>query len=116
MTGWGRGCTGIVDSIALFLIWHFVANFVGQGKWLDGTVVSDDSVETAIGRLHGRPSRRLPEGTKVRIFLRPDDVVHDDNSNLQAKVVSRRFLGSEFLYELEADTGCALTGRCSRCR
>lgn len=53
-------------------------------------------------------TQSLLAGTSVDLFLRPDDVVHDDESALQARVIDRRFRGSEFLYELELESGARL--------
>jgi iron(III) transport system ATP-binding protein len=34
-------------------------------------------------------------------MIRPDDIIHDDNSTQSAKVVEKSFHGSDFLYKLE---------------
>jgi iron(III) transport system ATP-binding protein len=39
------------------------------------------------------------------VLLRPDDVVHDDASPLQATVLHRAFRGAEILYTLQTDGG-----------
>ena len=47
----------------------------------------------------------FPNGTKIKVLIRPDDIVHDDNSPQQAMVVERVFRGANFLYRLRLDNG-----------
>ena len=47
----------------------------------------------------------LPNGTKIKVLIRPDDIVHDDHSPQQAMVVERVFRGANFLYRLRLDNG-----------
>jgi iron(III) transport system ATP-binding protein len=41
----------------------------------------------------------------VDVLLRPDDVLHDDASPLQAEVLHKAFRGAEFLYTLQLPGG-----------
>ena len=41
-------------------------------------------------------------------MLRPDDVIHDDRSELQAEVVHSAFRGAEFLYTLRLASGARI--------
>lgn len=87
---------------------RFVAEFVGKGMWLQGTVVAGDQVETSLGVFRGRLTDRCAAGTRVDVLLRPDDVVHDDASPMQANVLGKQFKGSEFLYEVQTADGTRL--------
>lgn len=87
---------------------RFVAGFVGKGVWLAGRIAGPGAVDTAIGRIEGRMTADYPANTEIELLLRPDDVVHDDDSPTQARVLSRQFKGSEFLYELETAGGVRL--------
>lgn len=87
---------------------RFVADFVGKGVWLEGRVQDDNSVVTEVGTISGRMKDILAPGTLVDVLFRPDDVVHDDNSPMQATVLSKQFKGSEFLYELRTESGVTL--------
>lgn len=87
---------------------RFVADFVGRGAWLPGLVLSGNTVEIEPGRTRGHLTQELQPGTRVDLLLRPDDVVHDDDSDLQAVVVDKRFRGSNFLYKLELPSGATL--------
>lgn len=84
---------------------RFVAGFIGQSSMLAGTVVDDNSVETALGVLTGLVTRDLPSGESVEVLIRPDDVIHDDDSDLQLKIVSKAFRGADFLYTLSVPGG-----------
>ncbi|MFO0439038.1 MAG: TOBE domain-containing protein, partial [Betaproteobacteria bacterium] len=46
-----------------------------------------------------------PSGTAVDVLLRPDDVLHDDASLMQATVLHKAFRGAEFLYTLQLPQG-----------
>lgn len=88
---------------------RYVAEFVGQGVLLNGKMSSVNQVETALGSFPlsqesvGRPL--VNAGDEVDVLIRPDDVLHDDMSPLQAKVKAKLFRGAEFLYTLELDSG-----------
>ena len=45
------------------------------------------------------------KGCNVDVLLRPDDVVHDDRSDLKAAVLHKAFRGAEILYTLQLDSG-----------
>ena len=87
---------------------RFVAEFVGKGVWLPGRIAPGHAVEIETGLVSGNMIADLPLGTEVDVLLRPDDVVHDDDSSLTAEVVSKQFKGSEFLYELRLPGGARL--------
>ena len=40
-------------------------------------------------------------GTKVKLLLQPEDLEHDDKSNLQLDVVDKKFKGTNFIYTLK---------------
>jgi iron(III) transport system ATP-binding protein len=84
---------------------RFVADFVGQGVFLPGTVVDEATVNLELGTMQSRYIRTLPHGTTVDVLLRPDDILHDDASALQARVLHKAFRGAEFLYTLELPGG-----------
>ncbi len=83
----------------------FVADFIGQGVMLQGTVKGDNSVDTALGVVEGELSANLHDGDRVKLLLRPDDLLHDDDSLLQLKVVDKAFRGAEYLYTLQLSDG-----------
>ncbi|MFN7087626.1 MAG: ABC transporter ATP-binding protein [Burkholderiales bacterium] len=84
---------------------RFVADFIGQGTFLAGTVLGEDAIRLELGVLHGRLPQHWAPGTAVDVLLRPDDVLHDDASPLQAQVLHKAFRGAEFLYTLQLPGG-----------
>jgi iron(III) transport system ATP-binding protein len=84
---------------------HFVADFIGRGVWLPGRVTGKNEVEIEVGIARGTMTTSYPVGTEVEMFLRPDDIVHDDASKLQVEVTGKRFRGTDFLYELRLPGG-----------
>jgi iron(III) transport system ATP-binding protein len=84
---------------------RFVADFVGEGVLIDGTAADDHTIETTLGRLKHGNGRELQQGQRVSLLLRPDDVLHDDDSTLKAEVVKKAFRGAEFLYTLRLGDG-----------
>ena len=76
-----------------------VADFVGEGVLLRGER-RDGQIETELGRV-AAPGSDGP----TELLLRPDDVIHDDASPVQAEVIERAFRGAEFLYRLRLASG-----------
>jgi iron(III) transport system ATP-binding protein len=87
---------------------RFVADFIGQGVFLVGNVVTPDSVETELGLVRMNGGREWRNGERVDVLLRPDDVIHDDTSALTAEICARTFRGAEFLYTLKLPSGTRL--------
>jgi iron(III) transport system ATP-binding protein len=84
---------------------RFVADFVGEGSFIQGTVLGPGRVSTELGVIEGQLTREQPPGTLVDLLLRPDDVIHDDASALRAEVVERTFRGAQFRYTLRLPSG-----------
>jgi iron(III) transport system ATP-binding protein len=84
---------------------RFVADFVGEGSFIPGTVLGPGRVSTELGVIEGQLTSEQPPGTLVDLLLRPDDVIHDDDSTLRAEVVERAFRGAEFRYKLRLPSG-----------
>jgi len=84
---------------------RFVADFIGQGVFLKGTLISPGAVDTEAGIIRGECRHRLSGGTEVDLLLRPDDIIHDDDSDLKCTVLNKAFKGAEILYTLRLPTG-----------
>jgi len=84
---------------------RFVADFVGQGVFLPGTITEENYIKLELGVLGAPLPKPLPSGTMVDVLLRPDDILHDDASPLQAQVLHKAFRGAEFLYTLQLPGG-----------
>ena len=86
----------------------FVASFVGQGYFIRGQLLSPDTVQTELGVIHGNRAYTMAPGSSVDVLLRPDDIVPDADSALQAQIVGKTFLGAATLYRLQLPTGSQL--------
>lgn len=94
----------------------FVAEFVGEGVMIDG-IIKEGHVETALGDIYRRMEvydeagypqyceYDYPNGTPIKVLVRPDDIIHDDDSTQTALVVGRVFRGANYLYRLQLDDG-----------
>ena len=91
---------------------RFVADFVGQGVFLPAQVLSHLQVEIELGVLNGsipdlcrKGCAECGKGCTADVLLRPDDIIHDDTSSLQAEVVHKAFRGAEIMYTLKLGSG-----------
>jgi iron(III) transport system ATP-binding protein len=84
---------------------RFVADFIGQGVIIPATVESLTSVKTELGMIRSDDVIDAAPGTLVDVLIRPDDIVHDDESPESAIVVEKAFRGADFLYFLRMDSG-----------
>lgn len=84
---------------------RFVANFIGQGTFLQGTMVDTDTVDTELGRLRGDRAYNWPKNTNVDVLIRPDDIVPDPEGNLTGLIIQKAFKGADVMYTLELPSG-----------
>ena len=91
---------------------RFVADFIGQGVLLSGVVGDGNSVRMELGTLISdtpvechESCAHCEDGCAVDILLRPDDIVHDDASAVQAEVLHKAFRGADILYTLRLASG-----------
>jgi iron(III) transport system ATP-binding protein len=84
---------------------RFVADFVGEGVLMPGTVLNERQVETELGTISGEIPLECNTGCPVDVLLRPDDILHDDASTLQAEVAKKAFRGADILYTLQLPSG-----------
>ena len=87
---------------------RFVADFIGQGVMLPGKVINDKQVETEMGIFNGELPDNCQPDTQIEMLLRPDDVVHDDDSETKLEVIAKAFRGAEYLYTLALPSGQAV--------
>lgn len=85
-----------------------VANFIGEGVFISGEVINDKEVKTEIGNIQSSVPHGVEQGKKVSVLIRPDDILHDDDSDMTARVRDKAFRGAEFLYTLELESGVRL--------
>ncbi len=84
---------------------RFVADFIGEGVIVNGTVIDKQQVNTELGAIKGDIPKGAKIGSQVDVLIRPDDIIHNDESTETAVVIERAFRGSDFLYTLRTDSG-----------
>lgn len=84
---------------------RFVADFIGKGVFLPGIVLDQDRIEIELGILEGDVNVPCASGCVVDVLLRPDDIIHDDDSPLRAIVSSKAFRGADIMYSLKLESG-----------
>ena len=82
-----------------------VAEFVGQGVWVQGQVVDAHTVILPLGQYVSERAHGFALGATLDVLLRPDDVVHVEDASLQARVLDKSFRGSDFMYQLALPCG-----------
>ncbi len=79
-----------------------VVNFLNRGILIPAEVTSPKSLENEdLGTITGNFAKQFPIGSKVKLLIQPEDLQHDDASNLKLEVVDRKFRGSNFIYTLK---------------
>jgi len=87
---------------------RFVADFIGQGKFIEATVISGDTFDTSIGRLTANRAYAFDTDANVEILLRPDDIIPDKSGDIEATIIEKAFKGAEILYTLALPSGQSL--------
>jgi len=80
---------------------QYVADFVGEGTLVKGQVTAEDEVQTQLGKLKGHFSYPCRNDCPASVLIRPEDIIHDDDSPFKAKIVRKRFRGANILYTLK---------------
>ena len=87
---------------------RFVADFIGNGIFLPGTVSAPTRVVTALGDLESDTDLKIDADAPIEVLIRPDDVVHDPDGPIRATVRRRAFKGAEIMYTLRTAEGITL--------
>ena len=83
-----------------------VATFIGMGSMLRGTMRDNGRVKTSLGDFRvDKNQYAFKRNQEVRVLIRPDDIIHDDNSTMRAVIRKKQFRGPEFLYQLSLENG-----------
>jgi len=88
-------------------VYHFpnsveVVNFLNRGILIPAKVTGENSLESNdLGKITGNFIKHYPKGSDVQLLLQPEDLQHDDTSNLKLEVVDRKFRGTNFIYTLK---------------
>jgi len=90
-----------------YKVYHFpnsveVVNFLNRGILIPAKVTSENTLESwDLGIIEGNFIKKYPKGSNVQLLLQPEDLEHDDKSNLKLEVVDRKFRGTNFIYTLK---------------
>ncbi len=79
---------------------RFVADFIGEGVFVCGNTLENNQIQTELGIIHGELSEYFAAGTQIELLVRPDDIIHDDQSPNKATVIAKDFRGAGHLYTL----------------
>ncbi len=88
-------------------VYHFpnsekVVKFLNRGVLIPAKVTSPKSLENDdLGTITGNFVNPVPIGTNVKLLLQPEDLQHDDKSNLKFDVIDIKFRGTSFIYTLK---------------
>ena len=91
-------------------VYHFpnsieVVNFLNRGILIPAKVTGENSLENKdLGTIKGNFIKHYPKGSNVQLLLQPEDLEHDDQSNLKLEVVDRKFRGTNFIYTLKTSS------------
>ena len=90
-----------------YKVYHFpnsveVVNFLNRGILIPAKVTGKNTLENwDLGIIEGNFIKEYPKGSNVQLLLQPEDLEHDDKSNLKLEVVDRKFRGTNFIYTLK---------------
>ncbi len=85
-------------------IYHYpksvkVVKFLNRGVLVDAKIINNNTLNhSVLGEIKGNIFNKVTEGKNVKLLLQPDDLKHDDKSDLKLEVVDRKFRGTEFIY------------------
>ncbi len=105
----GDKCGIILDQIleqynTPYNIYHYpksvkIVNFLNRGVLVKAKVIDHETLENPdLGEIKGNLVNKFEKGAIVKLLLQPDDLKHDDKSELKFEVIDRKFRGTEFIY------------------
>ncbi|HED13529.1 MAG TPA: ABC transporter ATP-binding protein [Gammaproteobacteria bacterium] len=84
---------------------RFVSQFIGEGSFIKGKLLSPSSAHTVLGKIEGQCHYPWAIDSAVDILIRPDDVVMAPDSPKLGKILRKAFRGAQTLYTVELDDG-----------
>ena len=91
-------------------IYHYpksikIVKFLNRGVLIKAKVVDDRTLKNLdLGEIKGNFVTKFPIGSNVELLVQPDDLHHDDKSDLKLEVIDRKFRGTEFIYLVKTKT------------
>ena len=84
---------------------RFVANFVGDGVFVPGKFIDDNTVLTSFGPISGGTVAMHGNNKEIDLLIRPDDVKINDDSATRGKITRKAFKGAQTLYTVKMKSG-----------
>jgi iron(III) transport system ATP-binding protein len=84
---------------------RFVASFIGHGDLLPSKACGPTCVVSDLGEIKGQTEHGFKADEEIDLLIRPDDILHDDDSKFTGEIVSKLFRGSHFLYRVRLASG-----------
>ena len=86
-----------------------VAKFLNRGVFINVKVDKSNCAvhslkHDILGEIKGKLVNNFPEGANVKLLLQPEDLIHDDRSQLKLEVIDRKFRGTNFIYTLKTNS------------
>ena len=82
-----------------------IVKFLNRGVLVPAKVTGEYTLENEdLGLIKGNFVNRYDIGTEVKLLIQPEDLEHDDKSNLQLDVVDKKFKGTNFIYTLKTSS------------
>jgi iron(III) transport system ATP-binding protein len=81
----------------------FVADFIGQGSLITGTVTESAEVETVLGNINCKLPENSKKGEKVCLLIRPHNLIHDQTSSIQLPLINQSYQGSHSILTLRLE-------------
>jgi iron(III) transport system ATP-binding protein len=88
-------------------IYHYpnsteIVKFLNRGTLIQAEVTGKNTLRNEeLGTIKGNFIKKQSVGSSVQLLIQPEDLEHDDKSDLKLKVVDRKFRGTNFIYTLK---------------
>ncbi|MBO6485572.1 MAG: ABC transporter ATP-binding protein [Pelagibacteraceae bacterium] len=92
-------------------IYHYpnstkIVKFLNRGTLIKAEVTGKNTLRNEeLGTIKGNFIKKQSVGSSVQLLIQPEDLEHDDKSDLKLKVVDRKFRGTNFIYTLKTRNG-----------
>ncbi|ABA88150.1 ferrous iron ABC transporter, ATP-binding protein [Syntrophotalea carbinolica DSM 2380] len=80
-----------------------VACFIGEGTLVPGRATADGAIHTELGLFFDGQAQT--DGGPVQVLLRPEDIYHDESSEIKARIIQSQFRGANMFCLLETPSG-----------
>jgi len=79
-----------------------VVDFFNRGVLIPAKVIGKNKLfNEELGEIQGEFSTDYPLNEQVELLIQPEDLIHDDESDLKLEVVDKKFRGTNFVYTLK---------------